>query len=750
MAIKGSLKEASLPDVLQLLALGQKTGCLSIADRSNFGYIYFEKGRICYASIVNRRDRLGDILVKHNRISQEQLLAAVQQQTKEHGKKLGQVLVAMEVLSQADLERYMRVQIEESVFYLFTWTQGTFNFEADVRPERQDFLVSINPESLLLEGARRVDEWSLIEKKIPSFDLIFALDKDRLAISEAKLTDTQQRLLPLLDGSRDVNEVIDDSGRGEFEIGKAPYGLITAGFVHRTGRTASAADAQITDARVEEHRNLGVAFYKTGMLDEAAREFRRVAELRPGEANAHFYMGLVALKQARWREAMETLRLAAEKGGGRPAVFHNLGFAYEQMGRLDEAESAYAEAAGRARTDAKVYLGWGVVALKRGDYASAAGRLDRSRELFGQVPPPAWFWARALTAAAAGEFEAAQELAEEAVEAYPSHAALLNNLAVLRELSGDLTGAEDMVRTARKNEPSLPQLSKNLGDLAYRGSRYDDAWEAYNRAVELAPDLGDDVYFKLGNIAYKRNERELALVPFVRDVAEFEVDVVPEIGRELHGPVVGLPRVVVSRSAVRQVPQVLGQLRERRLVLARRAHHVLGPRQVTGELPKDGQVVEERRVRWIGFHRLFGQLLGRLEFTGGRGGERPGPEPGGGRHLPEQLARAVEAPGGARVITPLQRHHAPPEVDLGVRARPPRRLGVGAFSLIQPAHLLVGEAQVVKHGRPPPALLRGEAQRLHRLAPARLLQGHETHVEMRVGLAGAQLGHAPEFACGFV
>src|SRR5690349_23737291 len=69
MAIKGSLKEASLPDVLQLLALGQKTGCLSIADRSNFGYIYFDKGRICYASIVNRRDRLGDILVKNGKIS---------------------------------------------------------------------------------------------------------------------------------------------------------------------------------------------------------------------------------------------------------------------------------------------------------------------------------------------------------------------------------------------------------------------------------------------------------------------------------------------------------------------------------------------------------------------------------------------------------------------------------------------------------------------------------------------------------
>jgi tetratricopeptide (TPR) repeat protein len=339
---------------------------------------------------------------------------------------------------------------------------------------------------------------------------MFALDKDRLAISEANLTDTQQRMLPLLDGSRDVNQVIEDSGLGEFEIGKGLYGLITAGFVHRAGRSASPADAQITDARVEEHRNLGVAFYKTGMLDEAAREFRRVAELRPTEANAHFYLGLVALRQARWGEAMEALRVAAEKGGGRPAVFHNLGFAYEQLGQLDDAEAAYGEAAGRARTDAKVHMGWGVVALKRGDYASAAGRLDRARELFGRVPPPAWFWARSLTAAAAGEFETAETLGEEGVEAYPSHAALQNNVAVLKELAGDLAGAEDLVRVARKNEPSLPQLSKNLGDLAYRGSRYDEAWDAYSRAIELAPDLGDDVYFKLGNIAYKRNDRELA------------------------------------------------------------------------------------------------------------------------------------------------------------------------------------------------------------------------------------------------
>src|SRR5258706_6362162 len=116
------------------------------------------------------------------------------------------------------------------------------------------------------------------------------------------------------------------------------------------------------------------------MLDDSSREFGRVAELRATDANAHLFIGLVGLKQPRWREAMEALRLAGEKGGSRPAVLHNLGLAYEQLGRLEDADAAYSDAATRARTDPRVYVGWGVVALKQGDLASATGRLDRGQE----------------------------------------------------------------------------------------------------------------------------------------------------------------------------------------------------------------------------------------------------------------------------------------------------------------------------------------------------------------------------------
>jgi tetratricopeptide (TPR) repeat protein len=510
MAIKGSLKEASLPDVIQLLFLGRRTGCLALADRQNFGTIYFDEGNIVYATIVNRRDRLGDILLRNGRITAEQLQQAVDRQGGEREHKLGEILVGQGAISRDELQHYIRVQIEEAVYYLFTWNSGTFNFEAGVRPEREDFLVRINPEYLLLEGARRVDEWSLIEKKIPSFDLIFAVDSAHLGESAPELSGEQQALVRLLDGTRDVTQVMEESGLIEFEVGKALFGLITAGFARRVGTSAASAP-RVNDSRVDEHRNLGIAFYKAAMLDEALREFRRVAELRPADAGAAFFLGLIALRQARWEEAAASFRQAVEKGGSRVPALHNLALALERMGRLDEAESAYADAAGRARDDARVMLGWAVVALRRSEYQVSEGRLARARELAGNKPIPAlWYWASTLASIGLDDLDSARRTAEAGATAYPANAVLGNNLAVLRELGGDVAGAETMLRAALAEDASLPQISKNLADILYRNGRYDDAREAYERAAKLAPELGDDLYFKLGNIAYRRRDHDRA------------------------------------------------------------------------------------------------------------------------------------------------------------------------------------------------------------------------------------------------
>src|SRR5687768_6050384 len=104
--------------------MGQKTGCLSVSHRQNFGTIYFDRGKISYAAIVNRRDRLGDILVKGGLIGQEDLERAIAMQGQQRDRRLGEILMDIGVLTREELHRHVRQQIEEAVYFLFTWTQG--------------------------------------------------------------------------------------------------------------------------------------------------------------------------------------------------------------------------------------------------------------------------------------------------------------------------------------------------------------------------------------------------------------------------------------------------------------------------------------------------------------------------------------------------------------------------------------------------------------------------------------------------
>lgn len=435
MAIRGSLTEASLPDVLQLLAMGKKTGCLGLTYANNFGYIYFSSGAVSHASIVNRS-----------------------------------------------------LSTEEAVYLLFTWAQGTFNFEPGATPDEGVAVHAIDPQSLLLEGARRMDEWALIAKKIPTFDIVYALDRHKLLEEERELAAEVTALLPLIDGQRDVSALINDSHLGEFVAARALYGLVTTGYVVRVGVSTRMQQPVRPDDKITEHRNLGLAFYKTGMYEEAEREFRRVDALRPQDAEASFYIGLVALRQGDWGSAARAFeRHIANQQAPRAAAFVDLAYAYERLGEISRARAAVEEALSRGgRGDPVVQTNAAALAVAAGDYDAADAALAAARSLWGtRRPPPSWFHYAGLAAAMVNDLDRAIALLGEAVQVYPAHAVLWNNLAVAYEARGDFDAA---LRTAERGlieDPSLPQLHRNFADSLQRDGRFDEAREAYRRAHTL-------------------------------------------------------------------------------------------------------------------------------------------------------------------------------------------------------------------------------------------------------------------------
>jgi tetratricopeptide (TPR) repeat protein len=430
MAIRGNLSEASLPDVLQLLAMGSKSGCLTLHVDDGSGSIYFENGKISHASVTERR-----------------------------------------------------LETDDAVFAMFNWTQGVFSFEPGVMPPAGASRVPVDPQELLLEGARRVDEWSQIEKKIPSLDLVFALDRQQLLGNSIAFSREQQALLPLIDGNRDVRALMRESRLGEFAVGKALYGLLSGSFVVAVSTRKTAP--VVPDSVIAEHRNLGIAFYKARMYSDAAREFKRITELRSTDAAASFYLGLIALRDARWADAAEAFQRSAVSAPHLNAVFVNLAYAYERMGQYEKARLALEQVVSRGtRPEPLAHLGLAALALQREDLDVAAALLAAARNAWGDsTPTAAWYHYAGLLASMRGDLEAAVTVLADGVARYPAAAVLLNNLAVSQEASGEFERARQTIERAVQTDCAMPQLYRNLGDILKRAGRAEEAQAAYTRAA---------------------------------------------------------------------------------------------------------------------------------------------------------------------------------------------------------------------------------------------------------------------------
>src|SRR5690606_6070091 len=254
-------------------------------------------------------------------------------------------------------------------------------------------------------------------------------------------------------------------------------------------------------------------FYRTGMLDDAAREFQRVLELDEKDFAARYHLALTSMRENRFRDAVRQLRTLLEERGAHYGAFVNMALALRWLDRpadallvLDEAEAVKPGVAGTE-------LARGISLLHTERYFQARSAFDeyRARLKPGTRPSPDYFYFASLNLAVMDQLNEAEALVAQGLDSYPDAAPLLLMQGVISERRGDLENADRSYRHALDEDSSLAQAHKNLGDVAYRRASHDESLQHYLRAAELDPRLGDDVFARIGNLYYKARNVDAAV-----------------------------------------------------------------------------------------------------------------------------------------------------------------------------------------------------------------------------------------------
>jgi tetratricopeptide (TPR) repeat protein len=328
---------------------------------------------------------------------------------------------------------------------------------------------------------------------------------------EVELTAHQLRILPLVDGRRTVDQIVVESGLVEFDVGKALYGLIQAGYLHRAGRTGDLEGAAPVDQAIQERLTLGIAFYRSGMFEDATREFQSVLEREPRNASALFRLGLIAFKSRRPQEALDLWERMPDSTLETYSVLRNRALALEALRRFDEAVEVLDRADRLREGDPEIHLAKGIALLRRGDVGRALEhlRVYRTDPDLG-TPSEVYYAYTVLAAGIAGELDYAISLGREGLKHYPESGPLLVNTGAVLEQRGELEAAEALHARASQQSPAPAQAHKSLGDQAYERGHMDKARIEYEKAVKIDPRLGDDVYLRLGMLAHKDRDPDVA------------------------------------------------------------------------------------------------------------------------------------------------------------------------------------------------------------------------------------------------
>lgn len=278
MALKGDLASVGLADVFQMLANNQKVGILAVHGREAWRALYFDRrGVTLYYNEHRFLDRLLEGLVRRHYITAD-LLDATRREHAGDPIETVETLLANGLIQEGLFLDSFRSQMEEEIYDLFLWEKVHWEFlEGETAVEGYAGVVNENfffsSDSLIMEAARRLDEWVFIREQVRGPEEIFECAPGISKRDAKGFDEDTQSVVSFVDGKRSVSRITEISGITSFQVHKSLSMLRQRGMVHPLpdNRLIPNANACIADAR----------------LDDGIRLLERAVQVGVGLPDAH-------------------------------------------------------------------------------------------------------------------------------------------------------------------------------------------------------------------------------------------------------------------------------------------------------------------------------------------------------------------------------------------------------------------------------------------------------------------------------
>ena len=211
-ALEGNLTHSELADLLLLFQSGRRTGLLVLEQPDQESKIFVKDGTPVFAATTNPGMGLGNLLVKQGRLEADLVEQILARQRVSH-LRIGQMLAADQLLSEAELSSLLKTQVTEVIFDAFTWREGLFSFWERVPPPPGAVLLETDLPNLLMEAARRAPDRKALVKLFADHTWVpeTAVNPERVRHA-VTLTPEEWQVFFLIDGRRSLAEICDSSG----------------------------------------------------------------------------------------------------------------------------------------------------------------------------------------------------------------------------------------------------------------------------------------------------------------------------------------------------------------------------------------------------------------------------------------------------------------------------------------------------------------------------------------------------------